>query len=172
MIFCVLPSNRIIWLLHKGLSTYVPSSAAYFLTFVLYILWWEKRMLRKIMIFFWERNWFSKKGHKIITKYSPEVQKKCKIQIKLSVFDDFGIIRYFDALTIRPWVFRFELADEQKLSRYKFNSNTILLKEMKIQSLKSQIHVCKDYKIISALNKSKTKIHASSHLPFQVDTLC
>ena len=43
--------NRIIWLLHKGLSTDGPSSAAYFLTFVLYILWWEKRMLRKIMIF-------------------------------------------------------------------------------------------------------------------------
>ena len=86
----------------KQSPMYIRSSTTYFLTFVLYILWWEKRMLRKIMIFFWERNWFSKKGHKIITKYSPEVQKNCKIQIKLSVFDDFGIIRYFDAHTIRP----------------------------------------------------------------------
>ena len=54
-------------------------------------------MLRKIMIFFWERNWFSKKGHKIITKYSPGVQEKCKIQLKLGVFDDFGIMKDFDA---------------------------------------------------------------------------
>ena len=86
--------------------------------------------------------------------------------------DNFGIIRYFDALTIRPWVFRFELADEQKLSKDKSNSNKILLEEIEIHTLMFQIHSGKDYKIISALNKSKTKIHASSHLPFQVDILC
>ena len=143
--------------LHKGLSTYIPSSTTYFLTFVLYILWWEKRMLRKIMIFFWERNWFSKKGHKIITKYSPEVQEKCKIQIKLSVFDDFGIIRYFDAHTIRPWVLRFELADEQKLSKDKFNSNKILLEEIEIHTLMFQIHSGKDFKIILAHTTTKQR---------------